>query len=156
MLKIVFVNSLKTMPYQFGFKKRSSTAHALHCLRETVDCYVNHVSRVFCTFLDASKAFDRLVHSGLFIKLMERKVPIVFLRIIMAWYQGLSCRVKWGDHFSAWFDITAGVRQGGVLSPDLYGIYVDELVTKLMSLQIGCYYRNIFAAALFYADNSVI
>ena len=83
-LKIVFADSLKTSQYQFGFKKKSSTAHALHCLRETVDYYVNHGGRVFCSFLDASKAFDRLVHSGLFIKLMEKKVPLPFLRIVMA------------------------------------------------------------------------
>ena len=92
--------------------------------------YVNSGSRVFCTFLDASKAFDRLVHSGLFLKLMERKVPLIFLDIIISWYRELSCRVKWGDSFSNWFSVTAGVRQGGILSPDLYCIYVDELHTK--------------------------
>ena len=155
-LKVVFCDSLKTSQYQFGFKRKSSTTHALHCLKETVDYYVNNGSRVFCSFLDASKAFDRLVHSGLFIKLMERGVPLPFLKIIMAWYDGLSCRVKWGDHYSSWFDITAGVRQGGVLSPDLYSIYVDDLISKLMSLQKGCYFCNIFAAALFYADDMAI
>ena len=155
-LKIVFCDSLKTSQFQFGFKRKSSTTHALHCLKETVDYYVNHGSRVFCSFLDASKAFDRLVHSGLFIKLMERGVPLPFLKIIMAWYDGLSCRVKWGDQYSSWFDITAGVRQGGVLSPDLYSIYVDDLISQLMSLNKGCYFGNIFAAALFYADDMAI
>ena len=74
----------------------------------------------------------------------------------MAWYDGLTCRVKWGDNYSSLFDITAGVRQGGVLSPDLYGIYVDGLISKLISLQKGCYMCRIFAAALFYADDMAI
>ena len=65
-LKAVFCDSLSTSQYQFGFKKRSSIVHALHFLKETVNYYVDHGSRVFCSFLDASKAFDRLVHSGLF------------------------------------------------------------------------------------------
>ena len=117
---------------------------------------MNRGSRVFCGFLDASKAFDRLVHSGLFIKLMERKTPIVLLRIIMSWYSGLKCRVKWGDHFSDWFEITAGVRQGGVLSPDFYSIYVDKLISYLMKLGVGCYVCGLFAAALFYADDMAI
>ena len=112
--------------------------------------YVEHGSRVFCSFLDASKAFDRLVHSGLFIKLMDRNVPLPLLNIIISWYNGLACRVKWGDCFSGWFDISAGVRQGGVLSPDLNSIYVDDLIKKLILLDKGCYY----AAALFYADES--
>ena len=155
-LKVVFADSLKTSQYQFGFKKKSSTSHALHCFRETVDYYVNNGSRVFCSFLDASKAFDRLIHSGLFIKLMERKVPIAFLKIMMAWYDGLTCRVKWGGQFSGWFDITAGVRQGGVLSPDLYSIYVDDLISVLISLRKGCYICRMFAGALFYADDMAI
>ena len=108
---------------------------------------------MYCTFLDASKAFDRLVHSGLFVKLMERNVPLIFLDIIISWYDGLFCQVKWGESFSAWFSITAGVRQGGVLSPDFYCIYVDELLAKLKRIGKGCHYLGQFAAALFYADD---
>ena len=155
-LKIVFFDFLSTSEHQYGFKKNSSTVHALHCLKQTVNYYVNNGSRVFCTFLDASKAFDRLVHSGLFLKLMERNVPLVFLDIIVTWYDGLACRVKWGNHFGGWFQITAGVRQGGVLSPDFYCIYVDDLLSRLKALKKGCYYAGIFAAALFYADDMAI
>ena len=66
------------------------------------------------------------------------------------------CRVKWGEQYSDWFIITAGVRQGGVLSPDFYSIYVDALLSKLMTLNKGCYLHGVFAAALFYADDMVI
>ena len=110
-LKIIYFDYLSTSEYQFGFKRNCSTTHALHCLRETVTYYVNNDSRVFCTFLDASKAFDRLVHSGLFIKLMVRGIPIRFLKLIISWYSDLRCRVKWADQYSEWFSVTAGVRQ---------------------------------------------
>ena len=83
-------------------------------------------------------------------------MPLVFLNIIMSWYNGLVCRVKWGNHFSDWFSVTAGVRQGGVLSPNLYCIYVDDLLSKLKSLGKGCYFIGVFAAALFYADDMAI
>ena len=155
-LKSVFFEYLHTSENQFGFKKQSSTAHALHCLKQTVNHYVNKGSRVFCTFLDASKAFDRLVHSGLFIKLMNRNIPLIFLDIIVVWYDGLRGRVKWDDQFSDWFDITAGVRQGGVLSPNFYCIYVDELIQKLLKLNKGCYLGIKFAAAFFYADDMCV
>ena len=155
-LKIVFSHFLSSSPYQFGFKKRSSTIHSLHCLREIVDYYVNNGSRVFCSFLDASKAFDRLVHAGLFIKLMNRNVPKIFLDIIVTWHAGLLCRVKWDGHVGNWFPILAGVRQGGVLSPDLYNIYVDDLISILKSAGIGCHIGSQFAAALFYADDMTV
>ena len=47
----------------------------------------------------------------------------------------------------------AQLRQGGILSPDFYGLYVDDLFCKLESSGIGCYYVNQFAAALMYADD---
>ena len=155
-LKIIYFDYLSTSEYQFGFKRNCSTTHALHCLRETVTYYVNNDSRVFCTFLDASKAFDRLVHSGLFIKLMARGIPIRFLKLIISWYSDLRCRVKWADQYSEWFSVTAGVRQGGVLSPNFYSIYVDDLLNKLRSSGKGCHFRAKFAAALFYADDMAI
>ena len=155
-LKAKFFDHLSTSQLQFGFKKNSSTVHALHCLRETVSLYVNNDSRVFCSFLDASKAFDHLVHSGLFLKLMQRKIPVIFLNIIISWYNDLRCCVKWADQFSDWFNVTAGVRQGGILSPDFYSIYVDELLQKLKDCKKGCYIRNHFAAALFYADDMAL
>ena len=155
-LKNVFFESLSSSQHQFGFKKNSSTVHALHCLKNTVNHYIDHGSRVFCTFLDASKAFDRLVHSGLFLKLMERKTPLVFLEIIISWYDGLMCRVKWGETFSPWFAITAGVRQGGVLSPDFYCLYVDGLLQQLKQLRKGCHFLGHFAAAFFYADDMCV
>ena len=155
-LKVLFTEHLTTSNLQFGFKKKASTVQALYCLRQTVNYYVTHGSRVYCGFLDASKAFDRLVHSGLFIKLMERKVPKIFLDIIMSWYDGLFCRVLWDGHFSEWFHVSAGVRQGGVLSPDLYNIYVNDLICILESSGVGCFVLDKFAAALMYADDIAI
>lgn len=155
-LRIVFSDYMLTSSYQFGFKKGASTVHALHCLKETINYYVDNGSRVYCSFLDASKAFDRLVHSGLFLKLMERDVPKMFLDIIIVWYDGLYCRVKWEDCLSDWFLVSAGVRQGGVLSPDFYCIYVDDLIVKLKHLNVGCHILGMFAAALFYADDMAI
>ena len=65
-LKIIFASFLETSSYQFGFKSKSSTNHALFSLKRTINNYIDRGSSVFCSFLDASKAFDRLVHSGLF------------------------------------------------------------------------------------------
>ena len=155
-LKILFGDYLSTTSLQFGFKKKNSTAHALYCLKETVTYYINHGNRVYCSFLDASKAFDRLIHSGLFLKLLDRNVPKIFLDIIITWYDGLYCRVQWDGCFSEWFFVAAGVRQGGVLSPDFYGIYVDNLICILKSSGVGCYYLDKFAAALLYADDLAI
>ena len=48
------------------------------------------------------------------------------------------------------------MRQGGILSPDLYNIYVDGLIYILKSRGAGCYVDGLFAAAQFYADDMCI
>ena len=87
---------------------------------------------------------------------MRRKVPLLFIIIIIAWYSDLQCRVRWGDTVSDWFVIKAGVRQGGILSPIFYCIYVDELVEILKALGIGCYLREVFLSILLYADDMAL
>ena len=155
-LQTIFQQFLTTSSYQFGFKKKSSTSHAIYCLKEAVNYYTSHGSNVYCSFLDASKAFDRLVHSGLFLKLLQRHIPMVFLNIIISWYSNLEGRVRWGDTLSDWFGIRAGVRQGGILSPIFYCLYVDDLVDILSALGIGCHLRDIFLSILLYADDMVL
>ena len=147
---------LETDARQFGFKKKSSTLHAMYYLKETVNHYIDNGSIVFCAFLEASKAFDRLVHSGLFLKLIARGIPKIFLDLIIYWYSNLKCRVKWDDCFSKWFCIKAGVRQGGILSPILYCLYVEDLIAILKSKDVGCYIMSVFLAALIYADDVAI
>ena len=155
-LRIVFQPFLTTSSYQFGFKKKSSTSMAIYHLKETINFYTSHGSNTYCSFLDASKAFDRLVHAGLYTKLLLRQVPLLFINIIICWYSDLQCRVRWGDTVSDWFSIKAGVRQGGVLSPDFYCIYVDEIVDILSRMRIGCYLKDAFLAILLYADDMAL
>ena len=155
-LRIIFHSFLSTSSYQFGFKRKSSTSLAIYHLKETINYYTSYGSNAYCSFLDASKAFDRLVHAGLFTKLLQRQVPLVFLNIIIMWYSDLQCRVRWGDTVSDWFAITVGVRQGGVLSPDFYCIYVDEIAEILTNMGIGCYLKNAFLSILLYADDMAL
>ena len=155
-LKTLFSQHLSTSSYQYGFKSKSSTTHALFSLKKSINYYIDHGSRIYCSFLDASKAFDRVVHSGLFLKLIKRGVPKRLVDILVTWYSGLQCRVKWDGYVGSWFGLSAGVRQGGILSPDLYNIYVDGLIYILKSSGAGCYIDGAFAAAQFYADDMCI
>ena len=152
-LLALFGEYLYTDPCQFGFKKRSGTVDALYVFRQTVEYYNNQGSNVFMCFIDSSKAFDKVVHCGLFHKLLKRGAPLPFIRVLMHWYGGLTCVVKWGDALSPKYQICAGVRQGGVLSPLLYCVYIDDLATQLRTLQVGCYMMGLFYGLIIYADD---
>ena len=64
--------------------------------------------------------------------------------------------MRWDDYFSDWFSILAGVRQGGILSPNFYCIYVDDLVSLLSETGIGCHIRDVFLSVLLYADDMAL
>ena len=82
--------------------------------------------------MDASKAFDRVNHLTLFKKLIDRGTPLIFVRIIMQWYVTQKACVRWGSAVSDNFFVSNGVRQGGILSPLLFNVYMDCLSDSLV------------------------
>ena len=138
---------------QFGFKSKHSTSHAVFVLKSCVEYFQKHGSASFVTFLDCTKAFDKISHYGLFIKLMDRGIPLCFLRILIYWYSNMAARCKWNGVHGTYFDVLTGVKQGGVLSPRLFTIYVDDLIKLLRSKGIGSHIIDIFVACLFFADD---
>lgn len=54
------------------------------------------------------------------------------------------------------FLVPSGVRQGGILSPYLFSVYINDFIGILKRLGIGCYVLDLFLACLFYADDLVL
>ena len=64
--------------------------------------------------------------------------------------------VRWGGVYSSYFQIRAGVRQGGLLSPTLFAIYMDVLISRLRKCGVGCRLLDVFYGCLLYADDIVL
>ena len=113
-------------------------------------------SPVYVCYLDASKAFDRINHWCLFEKLLKRNVPILAVRLLCTWYSSQLFTVQWGLNVSSPFSVSNGVRQGGILSPSLFNVYIDDLSVGLSKLRIGCNFNGVFVNHLVYADDTVL
>ena len=61
--------------------------------------------------------------------------------------------VRWGNTYSTSFCVTNGVKQGGIISPMLYNLYMDDLTLMLNCSGIGRYIETSFINHLCYADN---
>ena len=63
--------------------------------------------------------------------MVERNVPFCLIAVLCDWYDKLYAMVRWNVVTSSMFSVKCGVRQGGVLSPWLFNIYVDDLIIEL-------------------------
>ena len=106
-----------------------------------------------CCLIDTSKAFDTVDHTLLFEKLMKKNMPTSIIRFLINWYSTQQLTVRWNGAVSRPFGTLNGVRQGGVLSPLLFSLYLDDLLADLSSAGIGCHYMGMFVGALAYADD---
>jgi hypothetical protein len=113
---------------QFGFKKGIGCTHATHTLHDVVDRFLSDGGTINICAIDLTKAFDKVDHYALFITLMKRHIPVNLLDILVHWFKNsLSC-VKWNSMFSSFFKLEAGVRQGSVLAPYLFTIFLDDIL----------------------------
>ena len=75
----------------------------------------------------------------LFKVLIEKIVCPKIVRLLLYIYTNQQCYVQWGDARSDTFKIFNGVKQGGVISPLLFTIYIDQLFQRLKQLGLGCH-----------------
>ena len=108
---------------------------------------------MFMRTLDASMAFDKVNLLVLFTKLYKNHLCPLTLRLLMNSYCSQKMRIRWNGAYYDTFTICNGVKQGGVLSPLLFNIYLEELLLKLEAQGLGCHRNGMFVAAFFYADD---
>ena len=145
-----------TSDLQFGFKAGHSTTQCSFVAREVIEYYHNRETDVYVTLLDASKAFDRVEYVALFRKLTLKGVCPIVTRFLLGLYTCQQIRVRWGGVHTEPFATTNGVKQGGVLSPLLFSLYLEPLLQQLISSGYGCWVGSTYCGALAYADDVVL
>ena len=138
---------------QNGFRPGRSCADHLVSLTSVIQSRNHYRKSTFVTFVDFSKAYDRINRDMLWSKLVTMGINPVFLSAIQSLYSGVKCCVRINGIKSRFFPVSVGLKQGCVLSPLLFNLYTSDLVKLLESTGRGISLGDITLYILLYADD---
>ncbi|VDI25646.1 Hypothetical predicted protein [Mytilus galloprovincialis] len=130
-------------PTQRGFTKGSSPMNAALPVEEMYRILPEKKQNGYLVLLDAKAAFDTVVHSHLFRRVYHAGIQDRTWTIIRSLHQNAESSIKWSGKTSERFTVGMGVRQGGILSTDLYKLYINPLLDHFQNTTYGMTIGNV-------------
>ena len=114
---------------QAGFRAGRSTKQQIFNLRILCEKYLQHQKDLCHVFIDFKEAFDRVWHAALWAT-MKKYISII--RVIKNLYDKATSTVLFNSSIEDWFRTTVGVRQGCLLSPTLFNVFLERFMTDAL------------------------
>ena len=142
---------------QAGFRPGRSTIDQLFTLRQIIEKYLATNQSLFCCYIDFEKAFDSVWQEGLWKAMQFFNYPAKYIRLLQALYDKSESAVRVNGELTDWFRTTVGVRQGCVLSPQLFNILLEVVMLYAThDSSIGVLINGLLINNLRFADDIVL
>ncbi len=138
-LVLLIKDEIVTSHIQFAYKESYSPSLCSYLFTETIQYYQTRGSNVHMLLPDATKAFDRVKYSKLFNLLIERGICPLMVRLLLNMYWLSTAVVSWNGVVCDQFKLCCGVKQGSVISPLPFSMYINPLIQDLNSSKLGCF-----------------
>ena len=148
-------NSIKAKE-QIGFEKKTRPADHLFVLRTLVDSYKSQGKKLYACFVDFQKAFDSVWRTGLIYKLIKYGMNMDMIKLIRNMYEKTSQCLKINQNLTRSFKTYRGVRQGCILSPQLFNLFINDIPNIFDDACKPITIKNKKISCLMYADDLVI
>lgn len=139
---------------QGGFRAGRSTLDQALSLNEFIKVYkAEYKMYPVIAYLDIKSAYDSVDRNLLYSECKKKGVPDILVESIRQLFEFNKAKVKINHKFSSSFHMPAGVQQGSILSPLLYSIYIDPIITELRKGPGLKIQNQLKANCLLYADD---
>ena len=118
---------------QAGFRAGRSTTEQIFNLRILGEKYLQHQQNLYYLFIDFKKAFDRVWHKALWATMKKNNIYASIIRAIENLYDKTQNAVLFNGSLGEWFGTTVGVRQGCLLSPTLFNIFLERIMCEVFN-----------------------
>ena len=119
--------------WQAGFRDKRSTTELIFNLRILGEKYLQHQQNLYHVFIDFKKAFDRVWHEALWATMRKYNISVSIIRAIENLYDKAQSAVLFNGSTGEWFRTTVGVRQGCLLSPSLFNIFLERIMCEALN-----------------------
>ena len=142
MLKVI-LNRLKPQAEeiiaeeQAGLRAGRSTTEQIFNFRILCEKYLQHQQDLYHVFIDFKKAFDRVWHAALWATMRKYSISANLVRTIEQLYDKATSAVQMNGSIGEWFRTTVGVRQGCLLSPTLFNIFLERIMSDALEEHDG-------------------
>ena len=125
------------IPEQAGFRPNQECPMQTMALVETLQRRKRAGLSTVVAFVDLRKAYDTVLTHNLFHKLAKAGIGGGVLNIIRCAYQGATQEVTLGHFRSEPYPYEVGVKQGCVLSPCLFDIFINDILDGMIARDLG-------------------
>ena len=117
---------------QAGFRAGRSITEQIFNLRILCEKYLQHQQDLYHVFIDFKKAFNRVWYAALWATMKKYNISTNFIQVIKNLYHKDTSAVLFNGSIGDWFRTTVGVRQRYLLSPTLFNIFLERIMTDAL------------------------
>ena len=146
-----------TKENQYGFCPNRGTIDAIFILRQIIEKAKERNVNLHFNFIDFKSAFDTIWRKALWKMLAHIGIDKKIIKILEKLYEIFKCAVTIDGKLTEWFSVVVGVRQGCLLSPTLFNIFLEFVINEIENISNNFDMEDEeFSLSIKYADDSTL